>query len=180
MNPLIDQSYFNGVCSLPKQQTAEPVATYIIRSQRDVLLSLLGSVLYADLLANETDAKWQALLYGDTYTVDVDGISVTVTYGGIVNTTDKSSIIALHAFCRYMYDTNHAVTTTGVVNAKNQNSISIGNKYKIVPAWNEFVQQYGYVNQDVTEPSAYNFLRYSAFDFDDWFFKEFEPITTFD
>lgn len=180
MDLLIDESYFTGKIALPKQRYDNLLQNLMSSSQEFILMSLLGANLYADLIANESDAKYQALLYGGTYTVDYCGIDVPVTFKGIVNETELKSVIANHTYCEFLRHTNSLATNTGTVNAENQNSEKISSVYKIREAWNDMVDGYGEVSQLNITPSCYNFIRYSEYDFDNWIFKPLQKKNTFD
>jgi len=134
---------------------------------------LLGQTLYDDYVANPTDEKWVKFVEGYTFTVDYAGLTINVCYRGLTN-TDKVSIISDYLFCKIMLDKAATSTNVGVVVPNVENGTRVPANYKTAAVWNRMRQLYGYLNQSKIEPSAYNFIRYAGYEFNNWIFTEIE------
>lgn len=179
MNLFFDKSYFVKDTALPTQGNETLLQGLMKQAQGEVLYSLLGGVLYNEMDTDSSGEKWQKLLYGHTYTVYYSGIEVPVQWRGLVNKSEKTSLFADFAYCLFLEQTNHIATNTKTVNAENQNSQTISNIYKILPVWNKFIKLYGIPQQSKIVPTAYNFIRYSEYDFSEWIFTELEFKNSF-
>ena len=174
MDNLIDKSYFIREIALPEQRFGDGMDGDIKRYQPEILKMLLGQTLYDDLVANTSDAKWQALITGYDYTVDYGGDTINVSWKGLQN-SEKISLISDYVFCKTVSDHETTTTNVGVVVANVENSNKISATVRTSRAWNRMRELYGYSGQSKLIASAYNFLRYNGeYDFDNWIFTELE------
>jgi hypothetical protein len=176
---ITDLTYFVGAINLP---TANVVVSDLHALngemwENELLLKLLGGVLYADLQANinttDTTNRWYKLINGCTYNVDYNGVSTPVIWRGLKN-EQKTSILSMYVYCQMLPVLNGAQTASGAVRPAIESGAQVDPNVSYVRAWNAMVDMYGSNDNDMLTASAYGFLRYGGETFDDWVFTELE------
>lgn len=170
---LIDESYFIEPIALPTQSSGSGIDGYIKKYQPEILLSLLGRTLYDDMSDNIDSEKWQAFINGYEYTTEYDSKTITVKWIGLKNSI-KQSLIANYIYCKVLEDNAITATNVGTVIANTENSTVVNSNVLISKAWNRMLSMYGNSCDAQIFGTAYNFLRYSEYDFEDWIFTELD------
>jgi hypothetical protein len=179
MSTLIDKSYFVYEINLPDGQYSD-VTNYIVRYEREVLISLLGQELYALVAASSAGSgRLYDLINGKTYTVSYNGRDQQVKWDGLKN-TNKVSLIAYYVYYQYQRNKATYASGSGEVKPKHENGYNADLSMKVMEAWHRMRELYGYVDQDTLYPSAYNFLYENSTDYPEWVFSEIGNINAFD
>lgn len=174
---IIDSTYFIRDINIPVSAYND-LDSYIATYEKEMLIKLLGYPLWLEFttaLAGEhpeipavieddviitpaipavvADQKWIDLRDGKTYTF----AGVEVRWNGLKN-TDKISPIAYYVYCKYVEAKQVLQSNTGANQPKQENSTPADNVPKLVSAWNNFLNLYGYPGQSAFDGSALNFL----------------------
>jgi len=182
---LIDSTYFVREINLPGNVLSGALADiqpYIDQYERLALINLLGYPLYKDLIANPTDTRWVRLIEGHEYEIDYHGATTTVKWNGLTN-TELRSLIAYFVF--YYYLKFHATFTSsrGELLANSENAKAFNPGQAMNNAYNFAIDLYGKPNDDLVNPTAYNFLYHFKDDetdgYDGWIFTPLDRQNTF-
>jgi hypothetical protein len=188
----IDNSYFIGDINLPAQ-LLNNIQTWINRTEKDILVKLLGYHLYKEFIADLDESnvpqsdKFVKLLSGDEFSfVTYQGNTVNCEWRGLVDSDLKQSVLAYYCFFQFMNYNNTQITTTGHKRTKAENAEYADIRMRLVDAWNNMQTWYGssfdylgkdelYLNQSNYEhsnayPSAFNYLLAKKADFTNWVF----------
>lgn len=169
---IIDSTYFIGELSLPNNSVINAELTNSIsRVEKDVLRKLLGDALYSDYVANSSDERWAKLVEG--YTYEYDGY--TIMWNGLQN-TDKVSLLAYFTYEYVLRYRDNVFADTGVNKQLSDKSKTVSVNSKMCIAQNKGVDLYGDINDVVYKPTAYNFMRFGGYTFNDWIFTPIEKI----
>ena len=161
--PLIDKTYFIGELDIPNTNNtsvAERLNHFIVKHEREFLISILGYELYtefaAGLAATTVDSLWTDLRDGAEYYDDRDRL---YKWDGLRNATTKQSIIANYVYFHFMRD--QATQTTGLGEMTNvaENAVRVSANHKMCRAWNEMYHAIG---------SLIHFLTVNADYYDTW------------
>lgn len=186
---MISNSYFIGDIQLPNlDKVPNNISAAIVRYEKEIFIKLLGYQLwkeFTDALADAPAQKWLDLRDGKDFELEYNGRTYTLHWNGFEN-TDKISLIAYYVYFKFRETTNIVTSGIGDVKGKGENSVIVDDYPKMVNAWNEMVDLYGYVPKRYHEnwsmdtlrvynpmPSAYNFLYANKDIYDNWIF---EPI----
>ena len=169
---IIDQTYFKGEISVPNNTVSNAeLDLFISSSEAEILRKLLGDELYSDYLTNPTDAKWIALVEGETF---ING-DYTVIWKGLKN-TELISLLAYFTYEKLARSKSSQLTSVGTTKGKSEKATKISESFKMSFANNRGVDLYGELCNPLFAPTAYNFLRYSSYDFTGWIFTPIERI----
>lgn len=102
---LIDASDVQNLIPLSKQVDASRIEVAVVEAQRSYIRTLIGRALYRDLHVNRTDAKYQTLLNGGSYTPS--GEKGEVDFYGL------KPAIASYAYSILIHRNDIRVTRTG-------------------------------------------------------------------
>lgn len=150
---LIDVSYFVLEINIPNTEKA-PIASkvngFINKYENKILDIVLGYPLRKQFLDGYTQPtpadKWVKLAEGADYTVN----DKPTRWKGIVNKTDKESLIALYVYYWYMRDSHTTTTNSGERMNKVENSDATTSSWKLSRAWTELrewvTDLYSYLN----------------------------------
>ena len=169
---IIDSTYFIGDISIPNNAVNNAELTRAIDTvERETLKKLLGDKLYIDYLANPTDERWVKLVEGHTYTYD----DYTIKWEGLQN-AQKDSLLAYFTYeyvLNYRYE-NFADIAVNRQQSEKSEAVSVNKK--MCTAQNRGVDLYGYYNDIIIKPTAFNFIKHGGYTFDDWIFTPIEKI----
>lgn len=169
----IERTAFTEVINKYVKEYLETILGYRLANR---LISIMDS--YDPLTPSATDAMYRYLVFGTTYTNEVDdvvykwnGFTTHIDDDGAI-LGDKISPIANYVYCRYRRDTATNTMGNAEVMSVHEHSITSTPLYKQVDAWNEMVQHnwhmhnwlmqniddaafssYGYIG-DVYEPNT--------------------------
>jgi hypothetical protein len=151
MANLIDYTYFIGDINLPVSAlsgTPAHIDSYIVRYEKEILISLLGYDLYKTLIAQVAPlpSPWDGLVNGSEYTLG----SYTHLWDGLVN-TEKVSLIAYYVYYHYVRDNVVNYESVGAVISQGENSARAAADTLMVAAYNNCVDLF---NQAVEYISA--------------------------
>lgn len=165
---LITTDYFVLDINVPNVSgTYANISDYIDRYEPEILRRLLGETLYQDVAAYDAETSSQAiidLVAGKDYTVG----DYTVSWKGLINTTDYISLIAYYVYYWYVRDQVSRLATTGFVSSKSENASNAAPNIKLAEVWHKMRELYGYPGQGYLLPSAYNFLSEHESDYPTW------------
>jgi hypothetical protein len=137
---LIDVTYFTGEINIPNTgQTviAEKLEGFINKYETKILDIVLGYPLRKEFLNGYTAPtpaqKWVDMAEGVEYTLN----DKPVKWQGILNKTDKESLIALYVYYWYMRDSHTTTTNSGERANKVENSEASISSWKLSRAWTE-------------------------------------------
>lgn len=132
---------------------------FLEAKEKQVLIDALGFELYTAFVAGIGDgAKYDDLLNGKTYQIDICGVATNVRWNGLVN-TDKESFIAYYTYWHWQLEKVGDTALTGVVRNENENSRQVTPHKKMVDAWNNFVRLYLGEDENSTQRSLFQFIR---------------------
>ena len=172
---IIDETYFRYNLGIPSNKLSQDeLRFYITRVEPVILKKMLGDYLYADFVANQTDERWQKLLNGHTYTVD----DYTVIWGGLKNSL-KISLLAYFTYAEILKDNDTYFSEAGAVQGRSDKGDYVSVNSKMCIAQSEGVKLYGSPLNHVSQATAFNFLKYGGYDFENWVFTVIEPINYF-
>lgn len=170
---IIDNTYFKGDIALSTSWNDE-IDLSIPVVEEAILRKLLGDTLYAEYLANPTDAKWVALVDGEDYIYD----SYTISWKGLKGSNQKS-LLAYFTYEYLLRDNDEQVSNKGVIRQSSEKGEDVSVNSKMCNAQNKGVDLFGSVHDSYLKPSAYNFLRHSSYTFEDWVFTPIAKINRF-
>lgn len=180
---IIDTTYFRGgQIALPVNDIEDAIINkWIEIVEPDVLQKLLGYELYKDFTENQSDAKWQAFINGYEYTYN----DRLIKWNGLVN-DDKKSLLAYFTYAEILRDLDDYISEGGAFKTVSEKAQATSVNSKLAYGFNKGVDLYGkdschphYKSDEQYKPTAYNFLRYSDFVFDNWVFENIEYINRF-
>lgn len=179
MATVVDTSFFIGDIEVPnlnqgpnKTDMENSIALY----EKEVLLALFGYPMYKEFAAANpvSGDKWYKLIYGEEFTFEFEGETVTRYWDGLKGAT-KKSLVAYYIY--FMHRRKKASYMAGLgaeVESKNENSELTSLPEKLQYIWNEFVSMYGDSciedEHENDEPSAYNYILAKKADFAYWEF----------
>lgn len=137
MANIIDNTYFVRELSLPTDQIAAELTSYIDRFEPEILTKILGYDLkkaFVDALAGTPDQKWIDLRDGKEYQQD----SVYRKWRGFKNTT-KESLIANYVFYQYTIYGSEFNSTFGLKQVNSENSTFADYRRKQARVYNQMV-----------------------------------------
>jgi hypothetical protein len=182
---LIDKTYFKMDINLPASNFTD-LSNYVSTYEPEILRLLLGEDLYqlvnAFILSNPTASSQavQDLVLGKEYTVDIGLASPSkVKWNGLINTS-KISIISYYIYYWYMRNKVSLTTTTGEVKSSYENATRGAVANKVNNSWRRLQKLYGFVDQSLIIPSAYNFLYEHESDYPEWIFTPLKSTNAFD
>lgn len=169
---IIDSSYFIGEISIPTTTVSAAELTYAIEQvEREILKKLLGDKLYIDYVNNSNDERWEKLVKGHIYTYD----DYTIKWEGLSN-SQKNSLLAYFTYAHILRYRNEAFSDVGVNKQKSNKSEVKSVNSKMCIAQNKGVDIYGRYNDQIIDPTAFNFIKYGGYTFDDWIFTPIDKI----
>ena len=140
---LIDNTYFRNKINIPVGAHSD-LPQFITQYEKEVLIGLLGYVLYAEMMAayaalpgTPLPEKWDKLINGTTYTY----AGQTIRWNGLIN-SDKVSFIAYYVYCRYLEAKQTPYQQVGSVIPKQENSNQADGISNHTSSWNNFVFLY--------------------------------------
>ena len=184
---LIDTSYFVGDIALPNlDQVENTFQVNMDTYEEEALRSLLGYQLYTAFIAGIAEVtpaqKWIDLRDGAEFTFEVNGITVTDKWEGLIN-VQKISFISYYVYAKYRDINKSSTTSIDEVQGLPENATNVNYTTKVMDAWNKGVDLYGetplfsgFSKYSTTYeyftdyPSAYNFLNANRADYDNWVF----------
>jgi len=171
---LITTDYFRLDINVP-DDTYSTLSDYITRYEPEILRRLLGETLYQLVAAYDAESSDQRiidLVAGKDYTVG----DYTVSWKGLINTTDYISLIAYYVYYWYVRDKISNLATTGFISSSHENAQNSAPNIKLAEVWGKMRELYGYYGQDSLLPSCYNFLAEHESDYPEWDFTEIGTI----
>jgi hypothetical protein len=197
---LIDTTYFVRDINVPISSTAGlngGINDSIDLYEPEVLKKLLGFRLYKEMMtawdayeALESVAlsdKWDALINGAEFSFDLNGITVYEQWDGLRNTL-KKSLIANYVYFQHRKNNVSQFDGMNETQSVNENTTPVSPRFKMINAWNKFVDMYGegnYLSSNDSsfydfvndKPSAYNFLLANISDYENWVFTPMQKIS---
>lgn len=198
---LIDSTYFTGSINIAgvdnsNSGNAELLTSFITRYEKEVLIYGLGLKQYNLLQAALVTASqvpsalaepYKSLVLGKDYTITVGTKTVDVTWGGLINETNTTSLIAYYTYWYWMQNAvnRQAYLETAVTSL--ENGIVTSPHDNMVRGWREFIQLYGLNNYSAYDGNIERTLFEYISDqnklvvdtFADWTFKPFENQNRF-
>lgn len=161
---LIDESYFNGIISIPnlnetRDEAFNELEYYVNDKVRLFLESVLGNKQFKELdgfiingkLKDDAPEKWKDLVYGCNY--EVNGIEYT--FRGLLedNSYLKKSLLAYFVFWNWHTDNITQVVGTGEIALQGKNAVNVNSSPRLTRVWNDFVYMYQGYNAHI--PNKY-------------------------
>lgn len=194
---LIDSSYFIGEILLTnKTDLAAEYTSIITKYEKEILISLLGYELYNAMINDQETEPYKSLIEGSEFELTFDGITQTLKWEGLKNSA-KESLIAYYCYYKYQQKEFIMPSAVGAIKPDAENSEIVSPYPKMVQAWNNLINLYGYFpnswfirsQSKIIEPdggliydnapSAYNYLCANIDSFDNWIFTPLKPINVF-
>lgn len=186
---LIDSTYFIGeILITNKTQLATEITDVISRYEKEILISLLGYKTYKAMIAAPAVEPYKSLIEGAEFEMTFDGITQLQKWIGFKN-TDKKSLVAYYVYYKYQERIFSNPSGIGNIKQKAENADTTTPIYKMVNAWNNMIDLYGYVPcENMIQPdgtiynnsaSAFNYLSVNIDLFPDWIFTPLKPINSF-
>ena len=163
---IIDQTYFKGNIYLPHATPSITDSVVDVQSELDefirefefeALVKIFGStmayelidqidVTRPNLLKQSASPDWDALLNGEKYT-DIDGkekVWPGLRYKTFEGASYNRSLLAYYVY--FFYESNDHITRGDIGNQveKGANSERVTPRYKVVKAWNKFIDLVGF------------------------------------
>lgn len=188
---MITNSYFIQDIDLPNlSEVSTSIGTAISRYEKEILIRLLGYELWKEFndaieAGNPIDQKWLDIRDGADFTLEYQNRTYNLHWNGLLN-LEKVSLLSFYVYYKFRENTNVVTTGIGDVMGKSENSDRVSDIPKMVNAWNQMVDLYGYIplayhhywTMDFAKvynpmPSLYNFLLANKETYSNWLF---EPV----
>lgn len=160
MNNIVTITDFKGKYAISVSEYAlDTFNDFIAEEQYDLLIDMLGADLYNDFNTNPTNARWQNLLNGVTYT-DYNGY--TQNWRGL------KTLLVPYIYSKFTLENYKKQVQSGVVKPKFENSEPLNERERkevAYEAWNNFTKIWY---------ECYNFLYTNSSTYTDFecFFKQ--------
>jgi len=154
---IIDNTYFVRGLSLPVDEIASELNSYIVSLEPEILNKILGYSLTKAFLAGletETESEdefteFEGESFEDETSIEQKWLDLrdgaefvysgkTYKWMGFAN-TEKKSIIANYVYVKFTTETAVNVTGTGAGIIQKENSVKVDNRQAQVRAWNEMI-----------------------------------------
>lgn len=158
---------------IPDQEENKDLEDFLGEMEESVLRKLLGTALYNEFITAidgvSPAQKWIDLRDGDTYTFGGEEYE----YKGLVD------LLVPCLFAYWVKENSDKYTNSGTVrNSPAMNSTAVSPARRISEAYSKFCDKVG--NECEYCDTLYGFLLANESSYDDWVFKEPEPMNQFD
>lgn len=189
---LINLTYFKGDIKLPNLNSPAEIAALtevIERTERELLLRVLGYRLYSLFIAAPTVGRFNGITAGAEFTFSFAGKTITRKWEGLINTAAISPLAYL-SYYNYVRERASSSTGIGEVLSMPENASPTVVIDKLVAAYNKHITLIGYANpsqpfypdtfyHENDEPSLYNYLLSNKVTFPEWEFKPDGYVNSF-
>lgn len=136
--------YFVGDVALPglTKEGLEDLQSSVDENEDEALLDIFGHTLYELYKTNPSEQRFVDLNDGKEFSFDFDSNTVTRKFKGL---SDPKSLLVYYTYYKYRLDNYTETTRVGEAATKAENSTIVTPRYKILRAWNNYVEKTGLI-----------------------------------